>query len=313
MYSDKPIVIIAGPTAVGKTEASILLAQELGAEIVSADSMQIYRGMDIGTAKPTRAEQEAVRHHVIDLVDPHEQFSLASYLIAARAAIGEIAGVIATVRDISDRRLAEELLAILDSAFADEELLGQPPNHLPLVGVGVLRLVDQHVIDGLVDGFATSVRGVGNRLRTAQRGALQEGRQVALHQVAQRPEHAGTVVVAVDGGQRHRIDAGRAAIDRIVDLYPIAREYYCHPEMRGSWSLKDVLPTIAPDLAYDDLEVANGGMAQEAFAEIMQPEISPERRQQLHDALLLYCERDTLAMVRIAHYFEGGEVLTNNC
>jgi hypothetical protein len=67
-----------------------------------------------------------------------------------------------------------------------------------------------------------------------------------------------------------------------------------------------VLPTIAPDLAYDNLEVANGGMAQEAFGEIMHPDTTPERRQQLHNALLLYCERDTLAMVRIAHYFEAA-------
>lgn len=98
----------------------------------------------------------------------------------------------------------------------------------------------------------------------------------------------------------------QAAIDRIVDLLPIAREHYYHPEMRGSWSLKAVLPTIAPELDYGNLEVADGGMAQEAFAEIMQPETSPERRQQLRAALLLYCERDTLAMVRIAHYFESG-------
>ena len=97
-----------------------------------------------------------------------------------------------------------------------------------------------------------------------------------------------------------------AAIDRIVDLLPIAREYYYHPDMRGSWSIKAVLPTIAPDLAYDNLEVANGGMAMDAFAEIMNPDTSIERRQQLHNALLLYCERDTLAMVRIAHFFEGG-------
>lgn len=97
-----------------------------------------------------------------------------------------------------------------------------------------------------------------------------------------------------------------AAIDRLVDLLPIAREHYYHPKMRGSWSIKAVLPTIAPDLAYDNLEVANGGMAQEAFSEIMHADTTPERRQQLHDALLLYCERDTLAMVRIAHYFEGN-------
>ena len=96
-----------------------------------------------------------------------------------------------------------------------------------------------------------------------------------------------------------------AAIDRIVDLLPIAREHYYHPEMRGSWSIKAVLPTIAPDLAYDNLEVANGGMAQDAFAEMMHPATPADRRQQLRDALLLYCERDTLAMVRIAHYFEN--------
>lgn len=95
-------------------------------------------------------------------------------------------------------------------------------------------------------------------------------------------------------------------IKRLVDLLPIAREHYYHPDMRGSWSIKAVLPTIAPDLRYDNLEVANGGMAQDAFAEIMHEETLPERRQQLRDSLLLYCERDTIAMVRIAHYFEDG-------
>lgn len=96
-----------------------------------------------------------------------------------------------------------------------------------------------------------------------------------------------------------------AASERLVDLLPIARNYYYHRDMRGSWSIKAVLPTIAPDLAYDDLEVGDGAMAQEAFAEMVDPETSAERRQQLHQALLTYCERDTLAMVRIAHYFEG--------
>lgn len=97
-----------------------------------------------------------------------------------------------------------------------------------------------------------------------------------------------------------------AVMDRLVDLLPIARDHYYHNDMCGSWSIKAVLPTIAPDLAYDNLEVANGQRAQEAFAEIMHTETSPERRQQLRDALLLYCERDTLAMVRIARFFEQG-------
>jgi hypothetical protein len=95
-------------------------------------------------------------------------------------------------------------------------------------------------------------------------------------------------------------------IGRIFDLLPVARQNYYHPDMRGSWSIKAVLPTIAPELAYDGLEVGNGGMAQEAFAEIMLTDTTPERRDQLRNALLIYCERDTLAMVRIAHYFQRG-------
>ena len=94
-------------------------------------------------------------------------------------------------------------------------------------------------------------------------------------------------------------------IERMFDLLPVARQNYYHPDMRGSWSIKAVLPTIAPELAYDELEVGNGGMAQEAFAEILHPDTSQARRGQLRNALLIYCERDTLAMVKIAHYFEN--------
>src|SRR5512143_4279642 len=90
MSKDKSILIIAGPTAVGKTEASILLAQELSAEIVSADSMQIYRGMDIGTAKPTKEQRRIVYHHMIDIVEPEQPYSVGDYLRDARAAIGGI-------------------------------------------------------------------------------------------------------------------------------------------------------------------------------------------------------------------------------
>jgi tRNA dimethylallyltransferase len=73
------IVIICGPTGVGKTGFAISLAQKVGGEIVGADSMQIYRGMDIGTAKPTAAEQAAVVHHMVDVVDPGEEFDAAEY------------------------------------------------------------------------------------------------------------------------------------------------------------------------------------------------------------------------------------------
>ena len=69
------IVVITGPTASGKTALGVALAQRLGGEVVSADSMQIYRGMDIGTAKPTPEEMQGVPHHMIDIADPAENNS----------------------------------------------------------------------------------------------------------------------------------------------------------------------------------------------------------------------------------------------
>lgn len=84
------LLCILGPTAVGKTEIAIEVAQHLNAEIVSVDSRQIYREMDIGTAKPTREEQLAARHHLIDCVDIADSFSVATYQSLADAAIRNI-------------------------------------------------------------------------------------------------------------------------------------------------------------------------------------------------------------------------------
>jgi tRNA dimethylallyltransferase len=82
---------LSGPTAAGKTAVGLELARVLNAEIVSLDSMAVYRGMDIGTAKPTSGERAAVPHHLIDLVEPDQGYSLAQYVEAAHAAVGEIA------------------------------------------------------------------------------------------------------------------------------------------------------------------------------------------------------------------------------
>lgn len=85
-----PIIAFVGPTAVGKTEISIQLAERLGGEIVSADSRLFYRGMDIGTAKPTPEERSRVPHHLIDVADPRETWSLALFQRAAAEAIAGI-------------------------------------------------------------------------------------------------------------------------------------------------------------------------------------------------------------------------------
>ena len=84
------VVILLGPTGVGKSKLVIELAEELGGEIVSADSMQVYRYMDIGTAKPTLDEQKRVRHHLIDLVTPDQSFHADLYRTLARKAIDQL-------------------------------------------------------------------------------------------------------------------------------------------------------------------------------------------------------------------------------
>ncbi|HEY2414625.1 MAG TPA: tRNA (adenosine(37)-N6)-dimethylallyltransferase MiaA [Pirellulaceae bacterium] len=83
---------LTGPTAAGKTHVGIELARRIGAEIVSLDSMAVYREMDIGTAKPSAAQRQAVPHHLIDVVPPTEDFSLSEYVDAAHAAIVDIRG-----------------------------------------------------------------------------------------------------------------------------------------------------------------------------------------------------------------------------
>lgn len=91
--SEKPrALMLLGPTACGKTAVSLMLAREFAAEIISVDSALIYRGMDIGTAKPTREEQGGVPHHLIDILDIEESYSAAAFAEDAERLIGEISG-----------------------------------------------------------------------------------------------------------------------------------------------------------------------------------------------------------------------------
>ena len=86
----KKLICIAGPTASGKTALSIALAKELGAHIVSCDSMQVYRRMDIGTAKPTLQEREGIPHHMLDVAEPWEDFSVSRYCTMAAPIIDDL-------------------------------------------------------------------------------------------------------------------------------------------------------------------------------------------------------------------------------
>ncbi|HIV53798.1 MAG TPA: tRNA (adenosine(37)-N6)-dimethylallyltransferase MiaA [Candidatus Mediterraneibacter norwichensis] len=86
----RPLIILTGPTAVGKTAASIGLAKAVEGEIISADSMQVYRGMDIGSAKISRKEMDGVRHYLVDVLEPEEEFNVVKFQRLARQAAEEI-------------------------------------------------------------------------------------------------------------------------------------------------------------------------------------------------------------------------------
>lgn len=89
MYKDK-VVVICGPTASGKTALSIELAKQANGEIISCDSMQIYKDMNIGTAKPTEEEMQGIKHYLLDFVSPSERYSVADYKRDAKMAIKEV-------------------------------------------------------------------------------------------------------------------------------------------------------------------------------------------------------------------------------
>ena len=96
---------------------------------------------------------------------------------------------------------------------------------------------------------------------------------------------------------------------RVVDLLPVVRRRYYHPEQKGSWSIKSVLPSVAPDLQYNSLEgVKDGGMAMNAYLEAISDDVSLERKSAIERQLRAYCELDTIAMVRIWNVFSGRKL-----
>lgn len=90
LIKEKPIVVISGPTAVGKSELSIKLAKLIGGEIISADSMQVYKGMDIGSAKIMPEEMQGISHHLIDILEPDEEFNVYIFQSKAKEALSQI-------------------------------------------------------------------------------------------------------------------------------------------------------------------------------------------------------------------------------
>src|SRR5436190_11061659 len=88
--SHEKAIYLAGPTASGKSAVALILAEKLKGEVITVDSMQVYRGLDVGTAKPSKEEQRRVRHHLIDVADLREHFDAARFVAIARKAEEEI-------------------------------------------------------------------------------------------------------------------------------------------------------------------------------------------------------------------------------
>lgn len=141
------VVVIAGPTASGKTALAIALARRLGGEIVNADSQQVVRGLDVGTAKPTAAERAAVPHHLLDLVEPGEGMDAARFAALADAAIADVAArgrlpVVAGGTGLYVRALLHGVVAApgrdpaLRALLEDEAArLGRPALHARLAAI----------------------------------------------------------------------------------------------------------------------------------------------------------------------------------
>jgi tRNA dimethylallyltransferase len=135
------VIVITGPTASGKTAAGIALARALATEIVSADSMQVYRFMDIGTAKPTPAERALVRHHLIDVVDPDERFDAARFGALARRVVAGLhrAGKPAVVVGGTGLYIKALLRGLAPAAASDPEVRRELRERLAAVGAAALH------------------------------------------------------------------------------------------------------------------------------------------------------------------------------
>lgn len=178
------IVILTGPTAVGKTAIGVAVAREMGAEIVSADSMQVYRRMEAGTAKPSAEERAAVPHHLIDIVDPSEPFTVADY---REHAIPVIEGIQARGHlplVVGGTRLY--LLSLIEPFFS-----GPPPDAELRARLIAMPEAERHAELARVDPAAAARLHPGDRKRVvrALEAFLQSG--VPISELQRRSQEVG--------------------------------------------------------------------------------------------------------------------------
>ncbi len=166
-------IAIVGPTAVGKTEVTLEVARRLGAEVISADSMQVYRGLDIGTAKPSPAERARVTHHLIDIVDPETPFSVADWVALARP-------LVAAIRERGKVPLVSGGTPLYFEALFGRFALaaGAPPN--PELRARLGRLADRYGLGALHRQLLAVDPVAGARVNQADRKRIVRALEVYL-------------------------------------------------------------------------------------------------------------------------------------
>ena len=236
-----PCILLIGPTASGKSRIALALAQRFGGEIVSADSAQVYRGMDIGTAKPDAATRAAVPHHLIDLIDPIDAYSAARFRSDAIAAIeairkrGRVPIVVGgTMLYIKALREGLSALPSADPAIraaidARAERVGWPAMHVELASVDAETAARLAPTDAQRIQRALEVHALTGRPLSALQGA-REGRRTI----------EPTIVVAlapVDRAQLHAAIARRfdAMLDAglIDEVLGLRARFALRPDMRS--------------------------------------------------------------------------------
>ncbi len=187
-----PVVAVVGPTATGKTAVAVALAQRLGGEVVNADSMQLYRGMDIGTAKPTEAERDGVPHHLMDLWHVREPASVVDYRARARGEIDRLraAGVVPLLVGGSGLYV-RAVLDELDFPGTDPQLRARLESELAQAGPAVL-----HGRLAAVDPAAAAAILPSNGRRVVRALEVVEltGRPFAASMPAPRPYYPAVVL-----------------------------------------------------------------------------------------------------------------------
>ena len=259
---EKPkLIAVVGPTASGKTALGIALAQKLGGEIISADSRQIYRGMDIGTAKPTAKECRAVPHHLIDIKDPSEDYTVADYQRDATAAINGIIAcgnvpLLVGGTGLYVRAVLENL--DIPKTVADPKLRAQIEKDIADVGLAAVfkRLVT-------LDPEAAYVVDPKNPRRVVR--ALEVALVTGAPFTAQRTHHAplfDTLVLGLNPAPeilRERIDRRVDAMMRdglVNEVRTLVKKYGTSPTAFDAIGYREVIAHLDGKLPLDEVVAA---------------------------------------------------------